>query len=116
MNHHNVRSSKIRTTTMREYSFFIGKVVQSDDTNSRFKGRGIYSILSTIKVLDCLTGGDKSFTDFHLECGFGMKRTFINYITMCMHFGFINKERIGHKMFYHLTEKGKIFLDLFKGN
>jgi predicted transcriptional regulator len=42
-----------------------------------------------------------------------MKRSFLNYLRLCLDYGFVRKEPDGSCMMYTITEKGRIMLSLF---
>ena len=113
MNMHRVTAFKIRNDIICDYPYFITEIKDQDQTNTRMIGKE-FSILSVIKLLECLSEGNLSFQKFYLSSGFGMKRSFLNYLNLCLHFKFIEKEQQGHRVYYRLREKGKVFLDLFK--
>ena len=114
MNLHKVRTSKMSNQLVGDYSYFISEIKEQDSMNTRFIAKD-FSMISIIKMLSCLQAGDRPFHDFYLASGFGMKRSFINYSNMCRHFGLIEKEAVGKMyVYYRITEKGKLLLDLFR--
>ena len=114
MNVHNLRSSKINTSTMQDFSYFIDKIISSDKTNSRISGRGVFTLLNTIKILDALKE-PKRFSELYIYSGFGFKGSFLNYLHFLKYFKLIEKETVSRTcVYYSITEKGKIFLDLFR--
>ena len=113
MNIHKIRSSRVRNIIVEEYPYFIAEIKQKDQINTRIVSKD-FSILHVIRLLECLQNKDESFNDFLLKSGFGHKRSFLNYLNLCLEFNFIEKDQLGHKMYYRLMERGKIFLDLFE--
>lgn len=117
MNLSKIKTIKIHNTLVEAYPYFININTEKTNTHSRIRPKD-FSVIQIIKILECLTTGDKTFNHFYKCSNFGLKRSFLNYINLCLDFDFIEKERDGNKRNskteYHLKEKGKIFLDLFK--
>jgi len=42
-----------------------------------------------------------------------MKKSFLNYLHLCVNYNFIKKEAVGPNVIYSITEKGRTMLDLF---
>ena len=112
MNFHKVTSSKVPNEIVEIYPYFIGQIVGQDDSNTRIKGREFY-VMSILKILYPLSQGDKTFQELYNCSTFGYKKGFLNYLDMCKTFGFIEKNKLSYYMWYRITEKGKIFLELF---
>ena len=115
MNFHNIRTSILNNDLVDQYPYFISEIKQKKLNHSRIKTKD-FSLISIIKILECLYDGEKSFSNFYLLSGIGMKRSFLNYINLCSYFNLIEKERLGVYMYYRLKEKGKILLDLFRND
>jgi len=97
-----------------DYSYFIGEVTQKDSMNTRFRAKD-FSIISIIKILEALNGKSRSFHDFYLKSGVGMKASFLSYSNMLQEFGLIEKKAVGKVyVFYSITQKGRTFLGLFR--
>jgi len=47
-----------------------------------------------------------------------MKKSFLNYLHLCVDYNFIKKEPVGPNVIYSITDKGRTMLNLFinKGN
>ena len=69
-----------------------------------------YSTLSLLKLLYQLRGSPLTFSD--------LKKSFLNYLHLCVDYNFVKKEPVGSNMIYSITDKGRVMLDLFmqKGN
>lgn len=117
MNLSKIKTIKIHNLLVDAYPYFISQSMDKTNSHSRIRPRD-FSIIQIIKILECLTTGEKSFCHFFKCSNFGLKRSFINYVNLCIDFNFIGKEKTGDKRNspteYYLKEKGKIFLDLFK--
>lgn len=77
-----------------------------------------FSTISILKLLYQLKSEPMTFSDLYIKSNIRMKRSFLNYLHLCMEYSFIRKEPIGSNMIYFITEKGRTMLDLFmqKGN
>lgn len=77
-----------------------------------------YSTLSLLKLLYQLKGNPMTFSDLYSKSKIRMKKSFLNYLHLCVDYNFIKKEPVGVNMIYTITDKGRIMLDLFinKGN
>jgi len=42
-----------------------------------------------------------------------MKRSFLNYLHLCVDYNFIEKKAIGPNVIYTITDKGRLMLNLF---
>ena len=72
-----------------------------------------YSTLSLLKLLYQLRGNPMTFSDLYSKSKIRMKRSFLNYLHLCMDYNFIQKEAIGPNMIYSITDKGRLMLSLF---
>ena len=72
-----------------------------------------YSTLSLLKLLYQLRGSPMSFSDLYLKSKIRMKKSFLNYLHLCMDYNFIQKETIGSNVIYSITDKGRTMLNLF---
>ena len=113
MNLSKIKTIKIHNILAEQYPYFISKKTEKTSTHTRIRPRD-FSIIQIIKILECLTTGEKSFSHFYKCSNFGLKRSFLNYVDLCMDFGFIEKEKQEYLTVYRIREKGKIFLDLFQ--
>ena len=77
-----------------------------------------YSTLSLLKLLYQLKGNPMTFSNLYSKSKIRMKRSFLNYLHLCVNYNFIKKEAVGANMIYTITDKGRVMLDLFiqKGN
>lgn len=72
-----------------------------------------YSTLSLLKLLYQLKTSPMTFTDLYQKSKIRMKRSFLNYLHLCVDYNFIRKESRGLNVMYELTEKGRTMLNLF---
>ena len=72
-----------------------------------------YSMLTLFKLLYQLSAGTVTFSDLYTNSKIRMKRSFLNYLRLCLDYGFVRKEPDGSCMMYTITEKGRIMLSLF---
>jgi len=72
-----------------------------------------FSTLSLIKLLYQLRGNPMTFSDLYSKSKIRMKKSFLNYLHLCVDYSFIKKEAVGSNMIYTITDKGRIMLNLF---
>jgi len=72
-----------------------------------------YSTLSLLKLLYQLRGNPMTFSDLYSKSKIRMKKSFLNYLHLCIDYNFIKKEAVGANMIYTITDKGRIMLNLF---
>ena len=77
-----------------------------------------YSTLSLLKLLYQLKGNPMTFSDLYSKSKIRMKKSFLNYLHLCVDYNFVKKEAVGANMIYTITDKGRVMLNLFinKGN
>ena len=72
-----------------------------------------YSTLSLLKLLYQLRGNSMTFSDLYSKSKIRMKKSFLNYLHLCVDYNFIKKETVGPNVIYSITEKGRTMLGLF---
>jgi len=72
-----------------------------------------YSTLSLLKLLYQLRGNSMTFSELYSKSKIRMKKSFLNYLHLCVDYNFIKKEPRGANMIYSITEKGHTMLNLF---
>ncbi len=72
-----------------------------------------YNTLSLIKLLYQLRGNSMTFSELYTKSNIRMKRSFLNYLHLCIEYNFIVKESSGINMIYSITDRGRTMLDLF---
>jgi predicted transcriptional regulator len=72
-----------------------------------------YSTLSLLKLLYQLRGNPMTFSDLYSKSKIRMKKSFLNYLHLCVNYNFIQKEAVGSNMIYTITDKGRVMLNLF---
>ncbi|MBM3896235.1 MAG: hypothetical protein FJ360_00585 [Thaumarchaeota archaeon] len=72
-----------------------------------------YSTLSLLKLLYQLKSTPMTFSDLYSKSKIRMKRSFLNYLHLCVDYNFVKKEAIGPNVIYSITDKGRVMLNLF---
>lgn len=72
-----------------------------------------FSTISILKLLYQLRCGPMTFSDLYVKSNIRMKKSFLNYLHLCLSYRFVRKEPIGSNMVYSITDKGRVMLDLF---
>ena len=72
-----------------------------------------YSTLSLLKLLYQLRGNPMTFSDLYSKSKIRMKKSFLNYLHLCVDYNFVQKEAVGVNMIYSITDKGRTMLNLF---
>jgi len=72
-----------------------------------------YSTLSLLKLLYQLRGNPMTFSDLYSKSKIRMKKSFLNYLHLCVDYNFIKREAVGPNVIYSITEKGRTMLGLF---
>lgn len=72
-----------------------------------------YSTLSLLKLLYQLRGNPMTFSDLYSKSKIRMKKSFLNYLHLCVDYNFIQKESMGSNVIYSITDKGRVMLNLF---
>ena len=75
-----------------------------------------YSTLSLLKLLYQLRSNSITFSDLYAKSKIRMKRSFLNYLHLCLDYEFITKKSVGPNVIYSITENGTTMLDLFMKN
>jgi len=72
-----------------------------------------YSTLSLLKLLYQLKSSPLTFSNLYSKSKIRMKRSFLNYLHLCVDYSFITKEAVGPNVIYTITDKGRVMLNLF---
>ena len=72
-----------------------------------------YSTLSLLKLLYQLRGNPMTFSNLYSKSKIRMKKSFLNYLHLCVNYNFIKKEPVGSNVIYSITDKGRTMLGLF---
>ena len=72
-----------------------------------------YSTLSLLKLLYQLRGNPMTFSDLYSKSKIRMKKSFLNYLHLCVDYNFVKKEPVGSNVIYSITDKGRTMLSLF---
>ena len=92
-------------------SFIIQRDAQvMDAVKARAKD---FSTLTLIKLLYQVSCRPMTFTDLYMSSKIRMKRSFLNYLHLCIDYNFLNREPFGDSVYYSITERGRVMLGLF---
>ena len=72
-----------------------------------------FSTLSLLKLLYQVKTKEMTFSELYSKSNIRMKKSFLNYLHLCMNYNFIEKKAVGVNMIYSITEKGHTMLELF---
>ncbi len=72
-----------------------------------------YSTLSLLKLLYQLKGNSMTFSELYSKSKIRMKKSFLNYLHLCVDYRFIEKKAVEPNMIYSITDKGRTMLNLF---
>ena len=75
-----------------------------------------YSTLSLLKLLYQIRNNSMTFSDLYTRSKIRMKKSFLNYLHLCLDYKFITKKPVGPNVIYSITENGATMLDLFMKN
>ena len=75
-----------------------------------------YSTLSLLKLLYQLRNNSITFSDLYAKSKITMKKSFLNYLHVCLDYHFITKKPVGPNVIYTITENGTTMLNLFMKN
>ena len=72
-----------------------------------------YSTLSLLKLLYQVRCNPMTFSDLYSKSKIRMKKSFLNYLHLCVDYNFVKKETVGANVIYSITDKGITMLNLF---
>ena len=72
-----------------------------------------FSTISLLKLLYQVRCNPMTFSDLYIKSNIRMKKSFLNYLHLCVNYSFVTKMPIGSNMVYSITDKGRTMLDLF---
>ena len=72
-----------------------------------------FSTLSLLKLLYQIRTNSMTFSELYSKSNIRMKRSFLNYLDLCINYDFITKKPMGQNVIYTITEKGTTMLNLF---
>jgi len=75
-----------------------------------------YSTLSLLKLLYQVRNNSMTFSDLYTKSKIRMKKSFLNYLHLCLNYNFITKKPVGANVLYSITKNGTTMLDLFTKN
>ena len=75
-----------------------------------------YSTLSLLKLLYQIRHNSMTFSDLYAKSKIRMKKSFLNYLNLCLNYQFITKKPVGPNVIYSITENGTTMLKLFMKN
>jgi hypothetical protein len=72
-----------------------------------------FSTLTLIKLLYQLSCRPMTFTDLYMSSKIRMKRSFLNYLHLCLDYNFVKRDAGDDSVYYSITERGRVMLGLF---
>jgi len=109
------RLTYIPTEVAEQFSDFI--IQKDEEVLDAVKARTRdYSTLSLLKLLYQLRNNSMTFSDLYNKSKIRMKKSFLNYLHLCLNYKFITKKPVGPNVIYSITENGSTMLDLFMKN
>jgi len=75
-----------------------------------------YSTLSLLKLLYQIRNNSMTFSDLYAKSKIRMKKSFLNYLDLCLNYKFITKKPVGPNVIYSITVNGTTMLELFMKN
>jgi hypothetical protein len=72
-----------------------------------------FSTLTLIKLLYQLSCRPMTFSDLYASSKIRMKRSFLNYLHLCLDYNFVKRETTKESVYYTISDKGRIMLGLF---
>ncbi|MBI3841911.1 MAG: hypothetical protein HY295_02000 [Thaumarchaeota archaeon] len=72
-----------------------------------------FSTISLLKLLYQLRCNPMTFSDLYVKSNIRMKKSFLNYLHLCVTYSFVTKMAVGSNMVYSITDKGRTMLELF---
>ena len=95
-----------------QYNDFIIQIDEQvlDAVKARTKD---FSTLSLLKLLYQIRTNSMTFSELYSKSNIRMKRSFLNYLDLCINYDFITKKPMGQNVIYSITEKGTTMLNLF---
>jgi predicted transcriptional regulator len=72
-----------------------------------------FSTISLLKLLYQLKYNPMTFSDLYTKSNIRMKKSFLNYLHLCVKYNFVTKMAVRSNMMYSITDKGKTMLALF---
>ena len=72
-----------------------------------------FSTLSLLKLLYQVKTKEMSFSELYSKSNIRMKKSFLNYLHLCINYNFLEKNAVGPNMIYYITKKGQTMLELF---
>jgi predicted transcriptional regulator len=72
-----------------------------------------FSTLSLLKLLYQVKTKEMSFSELYSKSNIRMKKSFLNYLHLCINYNFLEKNAVGPNMIYSITKKGQTMLELF---
>jgi predicted transcriptional regulator len=72
-----------------------------------------FSTISLLKLLYQVRCNPMTFSDLYIKSNIRMKKSFLNYLHLCVNYSFVTKMPVGSNMVYSITDKGRTMLDLF---
>jgi len=75
-----------------------------------------YSTLSFLNLIYHFRINSITFSDLYNKSKIRMKKSFLNYLHLCLDYHFVTKKPVGPNVIYTITENGTTMLNLFMKN
>ncbi|MBI3638882.1 MAG: hypothetical protein HY223_01040 [Thaumarchaeota archaeon] len=106
------RMTYIPVEVADQYSDFI--ITRDEQVLDSVKARARdFSTISLLKLLYQVRYNPMTFSDLYIKSNIRMKKSFLNYLHLCVRYNFVRKEPAGFNMMYYITDKGRVMLGLF---
>ncbi|MGI0026764.1 MAG: hypothetical protein ACREAD_02855, partial [Nitrosopumilaceae archaeon] len=66
-----------------------------------------FSTISLLKLLYQVRCNPMTFSDLYIKSNIRMKKSFLNYLHLCVNYSFVTKMPMGSNMIYSITDKGR---------
>lgn len=106
------RMTYIPVEVADQFSDFI--ITRDEQVMDSVKARARdFSTISLLKLLYQVRCNPMTFSDLYIKSNIRMKKSFLNYLHLCVNYSFVTKMPVGSNMVYSITDKGRTMLDLF---
>lgn len=103
----------INTDVLEAFPYFVKDSKKS--TNELSKARlKEFNVITIMKLLSAVRYCEMTFSELYRSSNICMKRSYLNYLDMCKHFGLLDQKKVGTHCTYHTSEKGEALLELFR--
>lgn len=107
------KSAVINSSLLETFPYFVKESKQATRDLSKARLRE-FNVITIMKLLSAIEYCDMTFAELYRSSNICMKRSYLNYLDMCKHFALLEQTKVGLYSVYHITEKGKVLLELFR--